>query len=726
MNAKKDAMINRVVCVMLLFLTMEMVSCNDSFIDSKRNEKEEIELRGSSVLTQEQACNLVKLQVLQNDTLGINMFVTNEVKESNDSIESFFTYIPTVDYPCWFFFIDDKPTENWAHSCRYVYVSLDGNVEIKNGTFPPNTENFRKVLYTTVESCTPVEPFSYIAQARSLTKVSNKYALIINGGADKENNNLRYWNNCSAFYTSLIKLYGYNKLNIKVLMSDGTDPSDDRNLNNGSYDSSPLDLDNDGVPDITGNATYSSVYSTLENYATSLTETDDLTIFITSHGGMTSNGQNYFFSLWNSSMTDSVFASLLDQIKVRCLNVVLTTCNSGGFIDVLKKENRNIYTACRGDEYSYGGVGNSYDKFAYYWISGISGYQPDNNKKVGSDYNNDNIITYEEAFRYKVECYNSDKEHTQFSSIPQDLGSRVSLDSYDYGKFSINDLPHFNLTGNYYITNQLPVGCVINWDVTTYAPSSTMDDQPLSISKKIYNTPTLTLNNASSAWSEYYEIKANISTPNGMYYSTISATSNVPSPYVGSLYWETDKGQNSITTNIDHGNTLYVSGDFNLKLEYTDKAGNKSRPYTTEPFRFTCVTSTNRHLQGETSLSFHTDDCADGRLYIYAENDCGRAANPFIINCEITSPYYWLGLCSASSELIIKAVNTVSKGKALGSVLSIKSIEVYNSSRKRVYAQNSMNGVREVKINTDSWVQDEYYIYISDGNNIEERMITYK
>lgn len=96
-------MINRVVCVMLLFLTMEMVSCNDSFIDSKRNEKEEIELRGSSVLTQEQACNLVKLQVLQNDTLGINMFVTNEVKESNDSIESFFTYIPTVDYPCWFF-----------------------------------------------------------------------------------------------------------------------------------------------------------------------------------------------------------------------------------------------------------------------------------------------------------------------------------------------------------------------------------------------------------------------------------------------------------------------------------------------------------------------------------------------------------------------------------------------------------------------------------------------
>lgn len=37
-----------------------------------------------------------------------------------------------------------------------------------------------------------------------------------------------------------------------------------------------------------------------------------------------------------------------------------------------------------------------------------------------------------------------------------------------------------------------------------------------------------------------------------------------------------------------------------------------------------------------------------------------------------------------------------------------------------------MNGLREVKINTDSWVQDEYYIYISDGNNIEERMITYK
>ena len=44
-------------------------------------------------------------------------------------------------------------------------------------------------------------------------------------------------------------------------MADGQKPEKDRNLNNGEYDSTPLDLDGDGTPDINSSATRSSVIS---------------------------------------------------------------------------------------------------------------------------------------------------------------------------------------------------------------------------------------------------------------------------------------------------------------------------------------------------------------------------------------------------------------------------------------------------------------------------------
>ena len=45
------------------------------------------------------------------------------------------------------------------------------------------------------------------------------------------------------------KNYGYSKQNIYVLMADGTNPNIDRHMNDGTYESSPLDLDGDGLAD---------------------------------------------------------------------------------------------------------------------------------------------------------------------------------------------------------------------------------------------------------------------------------------------------------------------------------------------------------------------------------------------------------------------------------------------------------------------------------------------
>ena len=86
-------------------------------------------------------------------------------------------------------------------------------------------------------------------------------------------------------------------------------------MNNGEYDSTPLDLDGDGTPDINSSATRSSVISSFQRYAELLTQEDDLTIFITSHGGQI-NSETYTFALWNdiAGMTSDELANL-NQIR---------------------------------------------------------------------------------------------------------------------------------------------------------------------------------------------------------------------------------------------------------------------------------------------------------------------------------------------------------------------------------------------------------------------------
>ena len=80
--------------------------------------------------------------------------------------------------------------------------------------------------------------------------------------------------NDNAFYSALIHVYGYLKNNIYVLISDGTDTAIDRHLNNGSYDSSPLDLDGDGLPDIQYSATKNSITTVFNTLANILTSND--------------------------------------------------------------------------------------------------------------------------------------------------------------------------------------------------------------------------------------------------------------------------------------------------------------------------------------------------------------------------------------------------------------------------------------------------------------------
>ncbi|MBR5061288.1 MAG: hypothetical protein IKX24_04005 [Prevotella sp.] len=246
----------------------------------------------------------------------------------------------------------------------------------------------------------------------------HNYAVIINGGFNKYNNHIRYWNDCSYIYSTLVNKYYYDKNKVFVLMSDGTSPADDRLLYDGvTTDSSPLDLDGDGIDDIAYSATPSNVSLVFDSLSNILTQEDTLFIFTMDHGG-SNGGKSVYLYLWNSIITDTQFAQEVGKVNAGEIMICMGQCYSGGFIDNLEIPNRVIMTACRYDEISYS-TDNVHDDFVYKWTSALNG-------AIGADTNNDRKISLCESFIY---AYNYDlaPEHPQYSSTPTSLGNSLVL-----------------------------------------------------------------------------------------------------------------------------------------------------------------------------------------------------------------------------------------------------------------------------------------------------------
>ncbi len=82
------------------------------------------------------------------------------------------------------------------------------------------------------------------------SSTGHKWAIIVSGGGTTQSNYYRYWNDCSFFYKTLKNVYGLSDSQICVAMSDGQSIVNDYMAPNGLPESSPWDLDGDGVGDI--------------------------------------------------------------------------------------------------------------------------------------------------------------------------------------------------------------------------------------------------------------------------------------------------------------------------------------------------------------------------------------------------------------------------------------------------------------------------------------------
>lgn len=235
----------------------------------------------------------------------------------------------------------------------------------------------------------------------------NQYAVILSGGKNMEENDENYWYDCSFLYTTLRNAYNIPKGNIKVLMSDGTDPANDLKVygEEHKYVSSPLDLDGDGIADIEYAATKENLGKVLLELSERMTEKDHLIFYVVDHGSRNEEEPLIsYICLWGDDVRlyPEELSEMLKGINAGYMTLVFGQCNSGGFIPYLQADNRLVMAACKDNERSYCRLEEPYDEFVYQWTSALAGCTPYGDP-VDADYDKNGVVTLLEAYRYAEE-----------------------------------------------------------------------------------------------------------------------------------------------------------------------------------------------------------------------------------------------------------------------------------------------------------------------------------
>ncbi len=338
----------------------------------------------------------------------------------------------------WIFFVDAEPMKGWEHDCYVVSIAK------KIGKYQSPAPLSTKFRLPPMGNFSPLEVKNrygvrafqkpYVKKATLTNEVKSAagrtYAVILSGGHNKYSNYERYWNDCSFVYQTLVNKYGVPKNNISVVMSDGTDPAADMHATTGGYKSSPLDLDNDGQPDIQYAATRANVKNVLSSLSQRIGKDDHLFFYVIDHGGTRDENNQSYICLWNEEkLHDYELADWLRPFndKQVYVNAVLGQCFSGGFVEELTNVGCVVATASESDKSSYSCRDIPYDEFVYHWTSAING-EDAFGKLVSSDVDNNNKVTMEEAFMYAKQKDRA-PEHPQYKSNPISVGEDLAFNN---------------------------------------------------------------------------------------------------------------------------------------------------------------------------------------------------------------------------------------------------------------------------------------------------------
>jgi len=345
--------------------------------------------------------------------------------------------------------VDDFALANWEHPCRWVFVSPQGDVSTERMTVPPDFYARMSIEYSSLPDISNLIKGQYedfIAWFEPNVQATPEqgqqmYAWVISGGANMGNNHIRYYGDVQFIYNVLVHDYLIPDDHIIVCFADGTNPAPDQS---GGLNSNP-DFDDDGDTDIDYDATTSGVTSGYNAIAGMVGPDDHLFIFTTDHGGQGKDGGNLptevHLNLWNATLNDDDFMTMLNGISAASINVVMEQCFSGGFqqevIHAAADQPRSFASAANASESSWAGqTYPQYDEYVYFWTGAVHGSRPAGGSYPAGalpgdpDLNSDGYISIWEAHdRAKAWDYyaQSGQEHPQWDDLPDSCGELYFL-----------------------------------------------------------------------------------------------------------------------------------------------------------------------------------------------------------------------------------------------------------------------------------------------------------
>jgi hypothetical protein len=365
-----------------------------------------------------------------------------------------------VPFSSYLVLVDDYALANWAHPCRWVFVSPEGEMNSIRMSIPPDVLPRMNVEYTSLpyagDGKGQYEDFIawFTPHVQSTPEnAENMYAWIISGGADAGNNHIRYYGDVQFIYNVLARDYLIPDDHIIVCFADGLNPAPDQS---GGINSNP-DFDNDGDSDIVYDATTAGVTSGFNAVNAMVGPDDHLFIYTTDHGnsgkGGFDNPPEVILNLWGSTLDDDTFEAYMGSFSAMSIHVVMEQCFSGGFLEEVinagATQPRTFASSSNSAEYSWAGATYpEYDEYVYYWTGAMHGTVPPTTSLPGGalpgnpDMNSDGFVSMYEAFTRAKEWdtyAQSGQEHPQWDDTPDSCG-----DSYYLGGIVTTSVEDFN------------------------------------------------------------------------------------------------------------------------------------------------------------------------------------------------------------------------------------------------------------------------------------------
>jgi len=244
----------------------------------------------------------------------------------------------------------------------------------------------------------------------------NYHALLLSGGGDPSMNHTAFRNDLAFMFHTLKNNYQYLPEQIHVLCSDGTNPAPDQS----DGTNSDPDLDEDGIDDVDYAATRSNLEAVFQQLGQSLTENDELVIFVTAPFV---SGSNSDFHLWGEIMAAGDFGDLVATLNVGVSAAIWVSDQAQNFLNVIPVTIR-AGAAKSGQTASLCDSEGDYHEYTWHFVSALNWSTPSGQmvfpEKRPPDQVEleriDAICSFWEAWKYTIENESTPEEPYQNDS----------------------------------------------------------------------------------------------------------------------------------------------------------------------------------------------------------------------------------------------------------------------------------------------------------------------